>query len=119
MRTIVFILLHFLLISFCDAGNAIINSKQPAADPTNTVLVLPPYDFIASEGISPDIQQYLENALQNNTSVKLIKFSYKKFMGVAYQNVFDKKYCRPILQKIKVKFIIMTKIEQAAKNGNM
>lgn len=40
-------------------------------------------------------------------------------MGVSYQNVFDKKFCKPILQKIKVDVVIMSKIDHFSANGNM
>ena len=84
-----------------------------------TVLVLPPYDVIANEGISPDIQKYLENTILSDTTLKLIKFPYRELMNVSYQNVFDEKYCKPITDKIKTDIIIMSKIDQTTGTGNM
>jgi hypothetical protein len=84
-----------------------------------TVLVLPPYDAIANEGISPDIQKYIENVFSTDTTFRFIKFPYKRLMNVSYQNVFDKKYCSPITDKIKTDIIIMSKLEQVTGTGNM
>jgi hypothetical protein len=84
-----------------------------------TILVLPPYDFIANEGISPDIQKYLEEVFASDTTVSLIKFPYRQLMNVSYQNVFDKKYCKPITEKIKTDIIIMSNLEQADGRADM
>jgi hypothetical protein len=84
-----------------------------------TVLVLPPYDMIANEGISPDIQKYLEGELVKDPSLTVIKFPYKRLMNVPYQNVFDKKYCKPIIEKIKTDKIVMTKLDQVSRTGSM
>lgn len=90
-----------------------------AAQKKPTVLVLPPHDIIANEGISPDIQKYLEVVLAKDTGSTLIKFSYKQFLNVPYQNVFDKKYCAPILDKVKADVVIMSKIELVERSGSM
>ena len=84
-----------------------------------TVLVLPPYDAIANEGISPNIQKYIENVFTTDTTFRLIKFPYRRLMNVSYQNVFDKKYCSPITDKIKTDVIIMSKLDQSTGTGNM
>jgi hypothetical protein len=83
------------------------------------VLILPPYDVIANEGISPDIQKYLEEELSKDTSLIVIKFPYKKLMHVPYQNVFDKKYCKPITDKVKTDIVLMTKLDQVTGTGDM
>ena len=84
-----------------------------------TVLVLPPYDEIANAGISPDIQQYLETEFAKDSSIILIKFPLKKLMGVPYQMVFDKKFCKPIVDKIKTDIIFMSKLDQVLRTGSM
>jgi hypothetical protein len=84
-----------------------------------TVLVLPPYDAIANEGISPNIQKYIENVFTTDTTFRLIKFPYRRLMNVSYQNVFDKKYCSPITDKIKTDVIIMSKLDQSTGTGNL
>ncbi len=84
-----------------------------------SVLVLPPYDAIANAGISPDIQKYLESIFTTDTTLKLIRFPYRRLMNVSYHNVFDKKYCSPITAKIKTDIIIMSKLDQATGTGNM
>jgi hypothetical protein len=33
-------------------------------------------------------------------------------MGVAYQGVFDKKYCPPIIEKVDVDFLILTRFDK-------
>jgi len=83
------------------------------------ILVLPPFDEIANEGISPDIQKILETTFSYDTAFTLIKFPYRQLMNVPYQNVFDKKYCKPITDKIKTDIILMTKLNQATQTGQM
>ncbi len=80
-------------------------SKKP------TILILIPYDLNANGGFSPEIQETLEKKFIDNSEIQLIKFPLKKIMNVPYQNVYDKKYCKQILEKIKTDFIIMSKID--------
>ena len=40
-------------------------------------------------------------------------------MHVPYQNVFDKKFCKPILEKIKTDIIVMSKLDHVTRTGNM
>lgn len=84
-----------------------------------SILVLPPYDEIANAGISPDVQKHLESAFAKDTNIVLIHFSYKQFMNVAYQNIYDKKYCQPIVDKVRPDVIIMTKLELVLRQGKM
>jgi hypothetical protein len=84
-----------------------------------SVLILPPFDEIANEGISPNIQQILETTFSDDTTFTLINFPYRQLMTVSYQNVFDKKYCSPITDKVKTDFILMTKLNQATRTGQM
>ena len=84
-----------------------------------TVLVLPPYDEIANEGISPDVQKYLEELISKDTGLVLIPFPLKKLMQVPYHNVFDKKYCKPIVEKVKTDIMVMSKIDLADRKGQM
>lgn len=75
-----------------------------------TVLVLPPYDLNANGGFSPEIQDILEKNFKYNSEIDLIKFPFKKLKHTPYQNVYDKKYCKLILEKLNVDFIVMSKI---------
>ena len=83
-----------------------------------TIIVLLPYDEIANAGISPTVREIIEENIEYQ-DFSIMKFPFKKLMGVPYQNVFDKKFCKPILQKIKADVIIMSKIDQVSGNGNM
>jgi hypothetical protein len=84
-----------------------------------SVFVLPPFDKIANEGISPNIQKYLEMEIAKDTSLTVIKFPYRDLMNIPYYNVFDKKYCKPIAEKIETDIIVMTKLEQEERTGQM
>lgn len=84
-----------------------------------SVIVLPPFDKIANEGISPDVQKYLEREISKDTSLNVIKFPYRALMNVPYQNVFDKKYCKPITDKVDADIIVMTKLELKVRTGQM
>lgn len=79
-------------------------------DSTIRVLVLTPYDKIANAGASPDTQTILESALANKDRISIIPFPYRKLMGVPYQMVFHKKYCKAITDKVDCDVIIMTQI---------
>jgi hypothetical protein len=79
-------------------------------DSTISVLVLPAYDEIANAGVSPDTRKILESTLANQRHLLVLPLPFKKLRGVAYQMVFDKKYCRKILEKVDCDIIIMTKI---------
>jgi len=74
------------------------------------VLVLPPYDEIANLGASPDTQGILEEILNGNGKIKVIPFPLKRLMNVNYQMVFDKKYCKPIVDRVACEVIIMNQI---------
>jgi hypothetical protein len=92
---------------------------QPKEIVIPKVFVLPPYDEIANRGISPNIQECIESNLSSIDSINLIPFSFKDMMGVAYQNIFDKKYCEPILEKISTDFIVLSKIDLRTQTGKM
>ncbi|APZ46024.1 hypothetical protein BW723_06825 [Polaribacter reichenbachii] len=76
-----------------------------------SVLVLPSYDLNANGGFSPEIQEILEENFKNNLEINLIKFPFKKLIHIPYQNVYDKKYCKLLLEKLDVDFILMSKID--------
>jgi len=84
-----------------------------------TVLVLIPFDIMANAGGSPNISDCLESELSKNNTIKVITFPYKKLMGVPYQQVFDKNYCTPILEKINVDLIIMSKLDNDKVTGGL
>jgi hypothetical protein len=86
-------------------------NTKPEKPEKPTVLILIPYDLNANGGFSPEIQEILEKKLSENSEIQLIKFPLKKLMNIPYQNVYDKKYCQPILEKVKVDFIVMSKID--------
>jgi hypothetical protein len=92
---------------------------QPQKKNKPSTLVLPPFDEIHNKGISPDILAYLEDAIGNDTSVSLIKFPLKKLMGTPYQNVFDKKYCQPILEVVDAEIVVMSKLDHLLSSGKM
>ena len=76
-----------------------------------TVLILPPFDLNANGGFSPEIHKILEENFKNNLEINLIKFPFKKLIHIPYQNVYDKKYCKLLLEKLDVDFILMSKID--------
>jgi hypothetical protein len=87
-------------------------NKKSTQFPVDTVriLVLPPYDEIANAGISPDTQKIIESALTRHRHLSVIPFPFKILMGVPYQMVFDKKYCKAILDKVDCDVILMTQL---------
>lgn len=56
-----------------------------------------------------DFNPLLEEKLRHIDAVEVIPFPYKKLIGVTYQGVYDKKYCKPILDKVEADYFIMTR----------
>ena len=83
------------------------------------ILVLPPYDEIANRGISPNIRNIIEGELSKSKELNVIKFPFKKLMNTSYQNIFDKRYCKPILKIIDPDIIIMSKLDFLKQTGQM
>jgi len=146
MRTFFSIVVIFFLTSCNNSGTQTIKDGQKATSAIDTtkknivnttdvssdttiipkstltkfkILVLPPYDAIANEGISPNIKKYVEDIFTTDTTFRLLQFPYKRLMNVSYQNVFDKKYCSPITDRIETDIIIMAKLDQVTGTGNM
>lgn len=59
-----------------------------------------------------DFNPVIENELDKFENIKVKPFPYKTLMGVAYQGVFDKKYCPPIIEKVDVDFLILTRFDK-------
>ena len=83
------------------------------------VLVLPPRDETACQGISPPIDKYLETTLAMDSMLSVMKFPYKRMNGAGYHQVFDKKYCKTIIEKIETDIIIMSDLTLGNSTKNM
>lgn len=59
-----------------------------------------------------DFTPIIEIELDKFENIKVKPFPYKTLMGVAYQGVFDKKYCPPIIEKVDVDFLILTRFDK-------
>lgn len=59
-----------------------------------------------------DFNPVVENELNKFENIKVKPFPLKTLMGVAYQGVFDKKYCPPIIDKVDVDFLILTRFDK-------
>lgn len=64
-----------------------------------------------------DFRKHIESEIRKNNEFEIIPFPNKKLLGVAYQGVYDKKYCKPIIDKIDVDYIIMTRFLGNIENG--
>ena len=91
--------------------DTLINESQTATEREKiSVLVLHPRDLIANAGISPNIEGYLKTALTMDSIFSLIKFP-KKLMGTGVHcGVFDKKYCKQVVETVETDFIIMSNL---------
>jgi hypothetical protein len=56
-----------------------------------------------------DFNPIIERELRRIENIEVIPFSLKKLMGVTYQGVYDRKYCKPILDKVDADYYIMTR----------
>ena len=59
-----------------------------------------------------DFNPVIETELNKFENIKVKTFPYKTLMGVAYQGVFDKKYCPPIIEKVDVDFLVLTRFDK-------
>lgn len=60
-------------------------------------------------GMEYDFNKTIFNELKKNKNFELIPFSYKKLMNVNYHGVYDKKYAKPIMEKVNADIFVMTK----------
>ncbi len=56
-----------------------------------------------------DFRNTLESEISKNKQFEIVPFPNKKLLGVTFQGVYDKKYCKPIIEKIDADYIIMTR----------
>ncbi len=58
-----------------------------------------------------DFNPLIETELNRFKYINVKPFPLKTLMGTAYQGVFDKKYCPPIIAKVQVDFLILTRFD--------
>lgn len=58
-----------------------------------------------------DFNPIIESELSLSDRFNVHPFPLKKLMGVPYQGVFDKKYCQPIIDKVDVDYLILTRFK--------
>lgn len=75
------------------------------------VLVIQCSNGYGYSGGGYDFNPIIEKELRKNLKFEMLPFSYKKLQGVIYQGVYDKKYAKPIMEKIKADIYIMTSFE--------
>jgi hypothetical protein len=63
-------------------------------------------------GLGYNFNPLVEKELKKDLRFEVIPFSHKKLKGITYQGVYDKKYAKPIIQKINAEIFIMTKFEK-------
>ncbi|WP_294733709.1 hypothetical protein [uncultured Flavobacterium sp.] len=51
----------------------------------------------------------IEREFKKSTGFEVVEFPYKKLMNIAYQGVYDKKYAKPIIEKVNADIFIMTR----------
>jgi len=56
-----------------------------------------------------DFNRTIESEISKEESFTVVPFPNKKLLGVTFQGVYDKKYCDPIIEKLDVDYIIMTR----------
>jgi len=59
-----------------------------------------------------DFNPVIENELNKFENIKVKPFPLNELIGIAYQGVFDKKYCTPIIEKVNVDFLILTRFDK-------
>ncbi|GGB77874.1 hypothetical protein GCM10007424_17450 [Flavobacterium suaedae] len=74
-----------------------------------TILVIQCSNGYNYSGGGYDFNPLLEKELRKIDDFEIVEFSYKKLMGSIYQGVYDKKYAKPIMEKIDADIYIMTR----------
>jgi hypothetical protein len=65
-----------------------------------------------------DFNRTIESEISRKEGFTIVPFPNKKLLGVTFQGVYDKKYCIPIIEKLDVDFIIMTRFLGNIKEGS-
>ncbi len=102
-KVITIILFIYSIFSFSQN----IESKDSISEKSTKIKVLV---LQCSNGYGlDDFRNVVEKEIGENNQFEIIPFPNKKLLGVTFQGVYDKKYCKPISEKIDVDYIIMTK----------
>lgn len=56
-----------------------------------------------------DFNRTIESEISKKEGFTIVPFPNKKLVRVSFQGVYDKKYCIPIIEKLDVDYIIMTR----------
>ncbi|MEM6264188.1 MAG: hypothetical protein AAGI38_16855 [Bacteroidota bacterium] len=88
-------------------GN-VVNSTPIKVD-TLSIMVVPCANGYVYETKNYDLDLIIERELKKLDGIYVKPFPYKTLMGVAYQGVFDKRYCLPIIEKVEVDFLILNR----------
>lgn len=86
-------------------------SKEAILD-TIEVMVIPCSNGYEYAMHNYDFNPIIESELNQFKNINVKPFPFKKLIGVPYQGVFDKKYCRPILENVDVDFLILTRFSE-------
>jgi hypothetical protein len=97
-------------VSKADKQDSLPVTLSQSKDTVISVLILPAYDLIANGGASPDTRRILEKLFSNHDRLKVMPFPWRELMEVPYQMVYDKKYCKPITDRVHTDVIIMSQI---------
>jgi hypothetical protein len=98
------------VLEFTDTVNIHLDSVTiPNKIKTVDVLVVICYNGYEYAMQGYDFNPIIETELNKFESVNVIPFPYKTLMGVSYQGVFDIKYCDPIIEKVDVDYLVLTR----------
>lgn len=79
---------------------------------TMSVMVVPSandYEYAMSNF---ELDPLLEAALISSKSIQVVPFPLKTMMRVAYHGVFDAKYCPPIIEKVAVDYLVLSRFDK-------
>ena len=77
-----------------------------------SVLVLPcsnGYDYAT---YNFDFVPFISSEMAKYKGISVLPFPFKRLMHTAYYGVYDKKYCQPIIDKVNVDYILMSKFSE-------
>ena len=98
-------------ISNSVVGNNVSNTKENLNIDALEIIVIQCSNGYEYAMHGHDFNPIIESELNEFEDINVQPFPYKTLMGVSYQGVFDKRYCPPIIEKVNVDFLVLTRFE--------
>ncbi|MDO6739490.1 hypothetical protein [Wenyingzhuangia sp. 2_MG-2023] len=79
---------------------------------TLKIMVLPCWNHYTYGTYGYEVTPVIERELKRFKNLKVIPLPLKKLMDVPYQVVFDKKYCKPIIERVNTDILVLSRFDK-------